>query len=173
MKKPVRRAQRKTNTTILLVVEGFTEEAFSKHLKACYIDREMHIALTVKNAKGHGPEGIVDAFQSIFKTTNHFDFKGAFYDNDVPCSPAVNRFFQRNDVTSFVSDPCVEALLISLQGGRPGLNTRSCKQALERLIDGDQTDRFYYERHFDRELLERKRQDVVLIHQLISFITRT
>lgn len=172
MKRPTKRPLRKANTTILLVVEGFTEEAFSKHLKACYIDRDMHIALTIKNAKGHGPEGIMDAFKSIFKTTDSFDYKGALYDSDVPCTAEVNRFLQRNEVYSFVSNPCVEALLLSLLGERPGINTRSCKQSLSRLLTGDPTDRYYYERHFEKDLLEQRRQHVALIHQLISFITR-
>lgn len=172
MKKEPKRPAKRTNTTILLVVEGFTEEAFAQHLKDSYIEREMHIALRIKNAKGHGPEGIVDAFESMFKTTSYFDYKGAFYDSDVPASDDVLRYLDKNKITSFVSDPCIEALLIELRGKRPLANTKACKGQLSKMLSGDPTDCLFYGKHFSKDLLEEKRRTSALINDLLTFITR-
>ena len=58
------RQLRKTNRTVLIVVEGETEEAFVQHLKRLYYHRGMRLSISLKNAHGHGPQGVISKLKS-------------------------------------------------------------------------------------------------------------
>lgn len=171
MSRPGNKPRRQLRTTILLVVEGFTEEAFTKHLKLCYINREMHISLTIKNAKGHGPDGIVDTFKSTFKTTSYFDLKGAVLDSDLPITQENSRFFDENTIHTFISDPCIEATLLELSGRKSAPNTKACKTLLLRFLAGNQLESNFYEKHFTKEIIDSRRKNLALVDGLLSFMT--
>lgn len=166
----MKRHPRRTNTTILLAVEGFTDEAFARHLKTIYIKREMMISVTVKNAKGKGPEGIQDAIKSAMRTAD-YSLVGAIFDGDIPISPKVGKWLTENHVQTFVSSPAIEATLLSIHGLKIGRTTDECKNLLATSLKGDSTEPAFYEKHFSRPVLESGRFTTSRLNDLIIFLT--
>ncbi|MFV3314085.1 hypothetical protein [Pseudomonas sp. NY15374] len=167
MKKPLRR----TNNTILLAVEGYTDEAFTRHLKLIYCTRDLPISVTIKNAKGKGPEGVADTIKSVMRTAN-FNHIGAIYDGDLCAAPNTKKFFIENKITEFISSPSIEATLLSVLGLKIGRNTDECKALIERHLSGESTEQNFYTKHFPRTVLERGRITTSRLNDLIIFMTR-
>lgn len=161
---------RRTNKTILVTVEGYTEEVLLRHLKSLYCLRTLPISVTIKNARGHGPQGVIDAIKAACKTAE-YSAKIAVFDGDIPLTPEDSKWFSDENVTLFISTPCIEATLLKMRSARVASNTASCKRSLERLLPGDQTDLKYYERHFPREVIESARVTLPMINDLIIYIT--
>ena len=163
--------RRATNKTILVVVEGYTEEALLKHIKALYLGLACGISVTVKNARGHGPQGVADAMSSACKIAS-FDYKSALLDSDIPICKKNEVFFASQKVELFLSVPAIEATLIELVGGkvRQNANTAECKQVLTRLLVGDSCEQRYYERHFTKPIIEAGRNNNILMDNLLNYI---
>lgn len=47
-----KRPSRKTNRTVLIVVEGETEQAFASHIKNLYYQRGMQLSVSIRYAPG-------------------------------------------------------------------------------------------------------------------------
>jgi len=167
MKRPLRR----TNNTILIVVEGYTEDAFVKHLKSIYCSRDCFVTVTVKNARGHGPDGIVDTIKSA-KRTAQYNLTAAVFDGDIAITDKISKWFRDEKIELFISTPAIEATLLSILKSRTGTSTKECKSMLERLISGDPTDRAYYEKNFGKSVLEGSRATTSRLNDLIIFMTR-
>ena len=167
MKRPIRR----TNNTILVAVEGYTDDAFVKHLKSLYCGRDSFVSLTTKNAKGKGPEGIVEAIKSA-RRTGDYRLVGAVFDGDIPVSPEVDRWLTANKVARFISTPSIESTLLAARSIKPGRNTKECKDILERLLPGDATEAAFYAKYFQAHILERGRMNASCLNDLIIFICR-
>ncbi|PBP76158.1 hypothetical protein CCL15_02050 [Pseudomonas syringae] len=167
MKKPIRR----TNNTILIAVEGYTEEAFLRHLKQIYCGRDSFVSMTVKNAKGKGPDGIVAAIKSATRTGD-YNLIGAVFDGDVPISVEVERWLKANRVATFVSTPSIEATLLAVKTCKPGRTTKECKDLLTATLSGEATDESFYGKHFPEAVIERGRMSASCLNDLIIFITR-
>lgn len=167
MKKPIRR----TNNTILIAVEGYTDEAFVRHLKSIYCGRDSLISLSIKNAKGKGPEGIVDAIKSAQRTAQ-YNLVGALFDGDVPVSAEVDKWLNKNKVSRFISTPAIEATLLSARAIKPGRNTKECKDIVMNTLVGDATEEAFYTKHFPQPVIERGRMNVACLNDLIIFICR-
>lgn len=167
MKKPIRR----TNNTILMAVEGYTEDALIRHLKGIYCGRDSLVSITVKNAKGKGPEGVVDAIMSA-KKTGQFNYIGAVFDGDLPITPSIEQWFIRNRVEKFISDPAIEATLLAIRCLRIGRSTKECKELVARAFPGEPTEGAFYERHFPREVLDGGRLTTSRLNDLIIFMTK-
>jgi hypothetical protein len=167
MKKPIRR----TNNTILVAVEGYTDEAFLRHLKSIYCGRDSLISLTIKNAKGKGPEGIIDAIKAA-QRTGQYNLVGALFDGDIPISLEVDRWLTKNKIYRFVSTPAIEATLLTARAIKPGRTTKDCKDMLINVLAGDPTEEAFYAKHFPQPIIERGRMTVACLNDLIIFICR-
>ena len=167
MKKPIRR----TNNTILMAVEGYTEEALIKHLKSIYCGRDSLVSVTIKNAKGKGPEGIVEAIKSA-KRTGDYNLIGAVFDGDIQISKDVNAWLNSNKVSRFISTPSIEATLLSVRAIKPGRTTKDCKDLLLNAFAGDSTDESFYVKHFADCVIERGRMSSSCLNDLIIFMSR-
>lgn len=167
MKKPIRR----TNNTILMAVEGYTEEAFIRHLKSIYCGRDSFISLTIKNAKGKGPEGIVDAIKAA-KRTGDYNLVGAVFDGDIQISAEVDKWLNANKVARFISTPSIEATLLSIHALKLGKTTKNCKDLLINALRGDPTEESFYVKHFPDHIVERGRMSASCLNDLIIFISR-
>lgn len=166
------RIAKKTNKTVLFAVEGDTELAFLTHVKECYITRECNLSVRIRNARGHGPLGIVDALVSGSRGKD-YDFLAAMLDSDIPLCNKSKNYFAKNKVKLFQSIPAIEATILSLGNNRLKENilTSECKRLLERLIPGDSMDIRFYERHFDKVYLDANRNRVLLVDELIKYLT--
>jgi len=167
MKKPIRR----TNNTILVAVEGYTEEAFLRHLKSLFCGRDSLVSLTIKNAKGKGPEGIVEAIKAA-KRTGEYNLVGAVFDGDLPISPEADKWLKTHKVYRFISTPSIEATLLSARSIKPGRTTKECKDLLSSALRGDSTEESFYAKHFPDQVIDRGRMGASCLNDLIIFISR-
>lgn len=154
-----------------MAVEGYTEEAFVKHIKNFYCTRDSLVSITVKNAKGKGPDGIVDTIKSA-KRSGQYNLVGAVFDGDITPSATTSKWLSDNKVELFISDPAIEATLLSILKSRIGRNTKECKALLGALCPGDPTERLFYEKNFPKSLLDSSRASTARLNDLIIFMTR-
>lgn len=78
----------KAQGTLLIVGEGYHEEAFLSHVKQIYAPRGCGLAVTIKNARGKGAMHVVD--WTIKQIANaQFDIVAAMLDTDEGWSPNV------------------------------------------------------------------------------------
>lgn len=165
-----KRPLRKTNRTVLIVVEGESEEAFVSHLKSLYYRRGMQLSVSIRNAHGHGPQGVIDKLKSVAKTAD-FDHRVAVLDADIPLTVAEINWLRKEKVEAIASEPAIEATLLAILGRRPPAVTASCKSELLRHAPGDQTDLRYHRQYFPFEILERARDRVAVLAALIAAVS--
>lgn len=164
-----RRAPRKTNRTVLIVVEGETEEAFVAHLKNLYYLRGMQRVVTIKNAHGYGPQGVIDKLRSIAKTADH-DVRFAVLDADIPLKAAEEKWLSEEKVKTIISTPAIEATLLGILGRHAPDETAACKSALQKHAPGDATEPSYYERVFPCALLDEVSGKIPVLDALIAAV---
>lgn len=162
---------RKTNKTVLFAVEGETDLAFMTHLKQCYIGRDCKVSIKLKNAHGAGPLGIVDALVTGARGKSYDRF-AALFDSDLPICVKSKKYFKQNEVRLFQSIPAIEGTLLTLGNKRlkQGISTAECKRLLAQKYAGDSMDITFYERHFDKDLIEAARPRILLLDSLINYM---
>ena len=165
-----KRPLRKTNRTVLIVVEGETEEAFVTHLKSLYYRRGMRLVPTIKNARGYGPQGVIDKLKSATQTA-HFDHRIAVLDADIPLKATEAKWLRGEKVEQVVSVPAIEATLLAILGRHAPDMTDACKSELQKHAPGDPTDIRYYAKHFPHEVLEQARGKVPVLDALIAAVS--
>ena len=164
-----KRALRKTNRTVLIVVEGETEEAFVGYIKSLYYRRGMQLSVSIRNAHGHGPQGVISKLKSVAQTAD-FDHRIAVLDADIALTAAEAKWLRGARVQTIVSAPAIEATLLRMLGKRAPDSTGACKSELQRHAPGDQTDARYYVKYFPHELLEQVRGAVPARDALIAAV---
>lgn len=164
-----KRPLRKTNRAVLIVVEGETEVAFVTHLKNLYHRRGMRLTIHIRNAYGHGPQGIINKLKSVAQTA--YDHRIAVLDGDIPLKAAEEKWLRRAKIETIVSVPAIEATLLAILGKHPPDITGACKNELQKHAPGDQTDARYYEKYFLPETLEQARGKVPALDALIAAVS--
>jgi Ni2+-binding GTPase involved in maturation of urease and hydrogenase len=104
-------AKWKTYRTLLIVGEGYHEEAFLNHIKqfprVCGQDQK----ITIKNAKGKGANHIVE--WTIRQIANAaYDKVAVLLDTDTDWTPAVKKRAQSKKIQVLTSDTCLEEMLL-------------------------------------------------------------
>lgn len=165
-----KRPLRKTNRTVLIVVEGETEEAFVTHLKSLYYQRGMRLSVSIRNAHGYGPAGIIDKLKSVAQTAD-FDHRVAMLDADIPLKPTEDKWLRAAKVEQVVSVPAIEATLLAILGKHVPDSTDACKTTLQKHAPGDPTDARYYARYFPLEVLEWARGRAPVLDALVAAVS--
>ena len=165
-----KRPLRKTNRTVLIVVEGETEEAFTTHLKKLYYRRGMRLSVWIRNAHGHGPQGIIDKLKSVAKTED-FSQRIAVLDADIPLTAEEASWLRKEKVDTVVSVPAIEAPLLAILGKPAPKSTEACKKELQKHAPGDPTEASYHEKYFPHEKLEQARGKVAVLDTLIAAVS--
>lgn len=165
-----KRSLRKTNRTVLIVVEGETEGAFVNHLKSLYYRRGMQLSVSIRNAHGHGPQGVINKLKSVAQTAD-FDCRIAVLDADIPLKVAEEKWLRGAKIETIVSVPAIEATLLTILGKHAPDSTGACKSELQKHAPGDWTDARYYEKYFPLGALEQVRGKVPALDALIAAVS--
>lgn len=166
-----KRPLRKTNKTVLIVVEGETEEAFVGYLKQLYYRRGMPLSVSIKNARGHGPNGVIDKLKSVAQTAD-FDHRLAVLDADIALLPAQEKWLRKEKIELIFSAPAIEATLLTILGKQVPNATAACKNELQKQASGDPTEVRYYEKYFPLSTLESMRSKVPALEKLIAALSK-
>ena len=166
-----KRPLRKTNKTVLIVVEGETEEAFVGYLKQLYYRRGMPLSVGIKNARGHGPEGVIDKLKSVAQTAD-FDHRLVVLDADIALLPAQEKWLRKEKIELIFSSPAMEATLLAILGKQAPSATGACQNELPKQAPGDPTEVRYYEKYFPLPTLESMRSKVPVLEGLIAVLSK-
>lgn len=157
----------KAQRTLLIVGEGYHEEAFLNHVKQLYAPRGCGLAVTIKNARGKGAMHVID--WTIRQMANaDFDTVAAMLDTDKDWSPAVARQARQKKIRVLPSDPCFDAVMLRLLGLNAQGEAKALKRSLAPYLGNNPTERGSYEAHFGKERLEAGRQQEPTIDALLK-----
>jgi hypothetical protein len=157
--------------TVLIVCEGYAEEAFVRHCKALWVERGAGLVVTVKNARGKGAAHVVD--YALRQAANaQFDKLFALLDTDTDWTDEVQAKAKARDLTVFAANPCLEAELLSLHS-EPirAKSANTLKKQFEKRFGGPAHEPRVYELHFSKELLHRASKHHALLRELKDALT--
>jgi hypothetical protein len=126
---PGKRKPHTTRATALIVCEGFTEEAFCKHLKALYA-HTCGVVVSLANARGGSPEDVVQ----LALNRRGYDRTIVFFDTDRPLSQRLRNRSLKAGHLHAISEPCVEGFFLALLNRQVPRTSDDCKRAVEALL---------------------------------------
>lgn len=168
---PWKQKTRQTRHTTLIVVEGDTELALVKHLRAL-CGRNCGTRVTIENAHGGGGDSVL---KKAIQLGKDFDACACLYDMDrAPSQKGLMCKADRMGITEIQSTPCIEALLLEVLNQPIPEDTELCKRAMQRIIGtAPLTSVDTFEQHFELDLLERQRDSITSLDQLLRMIKPT
>ena len=154
---PRKQKPRCARATAQIVVEGYTEEAFCKHLKSIYA-HNCGVRVEIHNARGGSPQDVIQAALN----RPGFDRTFVFFDTDIALPPSWVAKSRRAGHIMITPSPCAEAFLLNLLGRPCPADTPACKRAFDAILPPpDKFDSRSYPRHFPLPLLESARHPLL------------
>lgn len=148
---PYKTKHRRARRTAQIVVEGFTEEAFCRHLKVTFA-RDCGVSVEVHNARGGAPKDVV---RSALRRKG-FDRTILMYDTDVALEKSWESKARAAGFALVASSPCIEAFYLELLGEPVPPRSDECKRAFSKYLDDRQKCDFRaYGSVFPKEMLEK------------------
>jgi hypothetical protein len=175
----MKRINRRTKTTILIVGEGRTEKAFLQYLQELYISREADKTAKVQRAYGGSPEDVVWKAVSLRKNRD-YDYCYVLIDSIPefkPDSELLNAMNLQPLIKILYSTPCIEGLFLDILEHRgfskSGWNSEKCKSWFEKkYIPSDKkTDKRSYGRYFSKKVIEDRKIRIEELNKIVSIFT--
>lgn len=155
--------------TLLIVGEGYHEEAFLNHVKQLYAPRGCGLSVTIKNARGKGAKHVID--WTIRQIANaDFDAVAAMLDTDTDWTPSVAKQAKTKKIQVLASDPCFDAVMLRLLGKTPAGDSKALKRQLASYVNNDPTQRQSYAAHFGAGCLKAGRVHESTIDALLKLL---
>ena len=162
--------RRSVSHTVLLVGEGTTEQAFLRYVKSLYISRGCGVGVTIRNARGKGPDHVVD--YAIRQCRNAaYDRVVVLLDTDLEMSAAVRRRVRTKKVQIIGATPCVEGLLLAILGEHVPATSAECKQRYGGVLPARLMLLEDYSEHFPKILLDGRRAEVPELGELLGCLS--
>jgi len=155
--------------TLLLVGEGYDEEAFLKYLKSQLVGREAGLEVKIKNAKGKGAKHVVEWTIRQAKQADYNEV-AALLDTDKDWTTAVQKQARANNIFVLTSEPCFEAMLLRLIGVTPEIDTKKLKKQFEPYVNNAATVSENYAEYFNPDALKSKRHQEKTIDKLLQLL---
>ena len=163
------RVRRAARHTILLVGEGTTDWAFLKYIKSLYIIRGCGVSAKVLNARGKGPDHVVD--YAIRQRQNAaYDRIIALLDSDLEISPAAHKRTKSKKIQIIRAKPCIEGLLFKILGKYVPATSADCKARVGDKLPARLTAPEDYQASFQKDLLDERRDDVPELGRLLDYL---
>jgi hypothetical protein len=159
----------RTNTTLLLVCEGYSEVELARVVRELYLPRYCGISLRAENRRGYGGHAVLErAIQR--KREAEYDRFGVLIDTDRHWTNAERELAVTHDIAAIECTPCIEAMLLDVDGQRVHGRTSDNKAAFERAYGGPASRQGVIERNFPRDKFDGARSRVIAIDRLLTFI---
>ena len=161
------RKRRTVFYTVLLVGEGKTEQAFLQHIKFLYISRGSGVSVTIRNAHSKGTDHVIN--YAIRQCQNaEYNRVLALLDTDLQLSSAARSRARSKKIRIMGSTPCVEGLLLAILGEHVPATSLKCKQRCGAVLPERLTLPENYRQHFPKDFLERRRNCVPELGELLD-----
>jgi hypothetical protein len=159
----------RTNTTILLVCEGYAEVEFTRVVRDIYLPRGCGTSLRPENRRGYGGAAALElAIQR--RAEGAYDRYGLLIDTDQHWSDEHRQRAKTNGICVVECTPCLEAVLLSVGNQKTYPATRDNKAAFDRVYGGPPNRPGLIARHFTRQVFDDARQRVTTIDQILTFV---
>ena len=152
--------------TLLIVAEGYHDEAFLRHVRAFKAVRGCGKQVTIKNARGKGALGVIK--QTVrFCMNSSYDEVAVLFDTDTDWGDEAQGIANDHNFTLLKADPCLEAMLLRAIGVPPRGNL---KNQLAPYVNNDPTLPAHFETHFSLAALQAARHSEPSIHALLNLL---
>jgi hypothetical protein len=162
---------RRTHYTIMLVCEGYAEDQFARVIHDLYLPRNCGTTLQRRNARGYGGAGALDVALQLQPQTGH-DAYGILVDTNTHWGDPERARAQQAGIVVVENNPCLEAILLQVDGQRVHQQTRENKASFVTLYGGPASREGVIRRNFPRDKFDDARSHVAAIDQLLRFIRR-
>ncbi len=157
----------KAQRTLLIVGEGYAEEAFLNHVKRLYAPRGCGLSVTIKNARGKGARHVVDWTRRQIANVD-FDSVASMLDTDQDWSEPVAKQARSAKILVLKSEPCFEALMLRLLGQSDAGDAKVLKKRFAPYVNSEPLRAENYATHFGMVLLESRRNQEPAIDALLK-----
>ncbi len=154
-------------TTLLIVGEGATEEAFLKHLRSLYCADRQGPRVTIKNAYGKGPENVLQVAIRELRRAADYDQVAVLMDTDIPWTAQLHKKAREHDIQLLGCSPCIEGLFLRLLDKKVPDSSTACKKELARHLVATLTEPADYGLWCTSDLLRHK-QGVNELQELLA-----
>lgn len=155
--------------TLLVVGEGYAEEALLRHMRGHYTAKGQGCEVTIKNARGRGAQHVV-VYAARLVDGADYDRVIALLDTDTCWTDKARQLARSKKIVVLPCDPCLEAWLLALAGHRvrEGLDSKALKSQFEAIFGGEAHDSKVYERHFSKDILDAAMERDKMLAALIE-----
>lgn len=159
----------RTNTTVLLVCEGYAEVELVRVIRDLYLPRGCGLSLRSENRRGYGGAAALRlALQR--RREGDYDRIGVLVDTDQHWGAAERQLASANGITTIECTPCLEAMLLSVDGRQVHARTTDNKQAFERTYGGSANRPGVIQRHFPRAKFDAARKQIFAVDRCLTLL---
>jgi hypothetical protein len=159
----------RTNTTLLLVCEGYAEVELARVVREIYLPRGCGTSLRSENCRGYGATAALElAIQR--QAEGAYEHVGILVDTDQHWSDACRRHAEHCGISAVECIPCLEAMLLTVDGRRVHERTADNKAAFEEAYGSPANRSGVIARHFPREKFDNSRHHVLAVDRLLTFL---
>ena len=160
---------RRTNTTVLLVCEGYAEVELARVIREIFLPRGCGVSLRTENRRGHGGKAALElALQS--QREGGYDRYGVLIDTDQHWTDTERDLARAKGIVAIECAPCIEAMLLTADSRRVHVRTADNKSEFERAYGGPAHRRGVIERNFPRSKFENARAHVTAIERFLALL---
>jgi hypothetical protein len=160
---------RRTHYTILTVCEGDAEEQLVCVIRDLYLPRNCGTTLHRKNARGHGGAGALRLALEL-QQSSVYDCYAILADTDRHWGQDERDVAARNTIVAIEQRPCIEAVLLHIDGQTTYAQTRDNKAAFRDRYGDDASRDGLIRRKFTRQMFDAARNRVEALDQLLRLI---
>lgn len=166
MRQPNNAKNKSVRQTLLIVGEGDAEVIFVRHVKAVCAES---VGRSVQTINAHGKGGMHVLQKAINHMKNRdYDKVVLLLDTDIDWSNAERAKAAKKRIGVIESTPCLEAWLLQIAGVQVEGDTRVCKRAFHGQFGCEAHQDGYMEKHFSREILDKARDQVPQLNELMN-----
>lgn len=155
--------------TVLIVHEGYAEGHLLKHLRGLYVARGAGVTIKLRNAGGWGGKHVLEVALRV-RLQAAYDEVAILLDTDKDWDNAQRRKAADHGIQALESSPCLEAWLLAVHGHSTTGNTAQLKRRFEKIYAAEAHAPDVYARHFSKEDMERARERVAVLEQILKLM---
>lgn len=161
----------KASKTLLIVGEGYNEEAFLKYLSPHLAPRGCGLKVTIKNARGKSAKHIIEVAER--QSANiAYDTVAVMLDTDTDWSESIAAIAKRKKIIVITSEPCFEALMLRVIGKPATGDASSLKKSFAKYIKNDASVSQNYAINFGVETLVAAKDREHAIRELLALLAK-
>jgi hypothetical protein len=168
---PYKKKRYQANKLLLIFGEGMNEEIFLKHLRKIYCC-DTGVAVTIKKGRGGDAKNII---LDASKVPGGFSRRVVILDNDKPKKEIQNarKIAKAKEIELIENTPCLEyLLLLILESKNISTESKKCKKIFEHgyIAKKRRREVCEYEKYFTKEVLDRKRETIMILDSIIKIM---